>query len=430
MTATGDTGSDGISSARRAFLPSPTLPLAYFAGAHLALATAMAALIVRPGLPGAFHYHPRAIALVHLITLGWISGSILGALYIVGPLALGAPVRATHLDALACVSYWLGAVGVVAAFWTGRYDVLPPASLLVLVPLAFVGARMTRALWRSRTPFGVCLHIVLAFINIIGAGVAGLALAGNRVTGDLPWPPMSLALAHGHLAVLGWAIMMIFGVAYRLIPMFVPAAMPSGPALGISAVLLESGTLGLSVALITGMPLLPWVSCVTAAFVSFFVQIRRIVRQRRARPAELPARDWSTWQTHVAFFYLLLTAGVGIRLGVGETGSALAWVYGVGGLLGFVSQLVVGIQGRLLPLHAWYRSMDRRHGLPPGVSVHRLIEPRFALVIFVLWLIGVPVLLAGLATGRHVFVAAGAVALFGATIVNASYGALMVRRTG
>jgi hypothetical protein len=38
--------------------------------------------LCRPVLPGAFHYHPRLIALLHLVTLGWISGSILGALYI------------------------------------------------------------------------------------------------------------------------------------------------------------------------------------------------------------------------------------------------------------------------------------------------------------------------------------------------------------
>jgi hypothetical protein len=70
----------GISAARRALLPAPTLPLVYFGGAHVALALAFASLLLEPGLPGSFHYHPRLIAVLHLVTLGWMSGSILGAL--------------------------------------------------------------------------------------------------------------------------------------------------------------------------------------------------------------------------------------------------------------------------------------------------------------------------------------------------------------
>src|SRR5688572_14197940 len=108
----------GLSAARRALLPAPTLPLAYFAGAHLALAMACAALVMHPGLPGAFHYHPRLIALVHLVTLGWISGSILGALYIVAPLAFGVAFRAGHADTAASVAFWLGTAAMVSGFGT------------------------------------------------------------------------------------------------------------------------------------------------------------------------------------------------------------------------------------------------------------------------------------------------------------------------
>src|SRR5690606_38895839 len=154
------------------------------------------------------------------------------------------------------------------------------------------------------------LHVWLAFANIVGAGALGVALALNRLTADLPWSPLSLAVAHGHLAVLGWATMMIFGVAYRLIPMFVPAAMPSG-SLAASAVLLEIGTLGLTWSITAGRSGLVWALLVLAAFASFFGQVRRIVREKRPRPVDLPARDWSTWQTHTALLYLFVAAVLG-----------------------------------------------------------------------------------------------------------------------
>jgi hypothetical protein len=86
---------------RRALLPAPEIPLLYFGFAHICLALALAVLAVRPDLPGGFFHHPRMIAVVHLVTLGWISGSILGAFYIVGPLALRLPLRPGKRDRVA-----------------------------------------------------------------------------------------------------------------------------------------------------------------------------------------------------------------------------------------------------------------------------------------------------------------------------------------
>jgi hypothetical protein len=418
----------GHAAGRLAFLPPPALPLVYFAAAHLCLGAAAAALAVRPDLPGGFHYHPRAIALVHLVTLGWISGSILGAFYIVAPLALAMPFRAGRLDAVACALFWAGTAGMVGGFWIGRYDAVGIAALPVLAALGFVGARALRGLGSSRIPPGVKLHVGLAFANIVGAGALGVALAINRLTADLPWSPLSLAVAHGHLAVLGWATMMIFGVAYRLIPMFVPAAMPSGP-LAASAVLLEVGTLGLTWSIVTGGSGLVWAIVVLAAFASFFRQVRRIVRERRPRPVDLPARDWSTWQTHTALLYLFAAAVLGVWLAAGGP-AGLAWAYGIAGLLGFVGQMIAGIQGRLLPMHAWYRAMSRLGGAPPPLSAHGLIVPRLALAVLVLWAGALPLLIAGLSGAGRVLVALGGVTLLAGTIANAWHGALIVVRAG
>ena len=48
----------------------------------------MLALVVDPTLPGASFYHSRMVAIVHLLTVPWLTGSILGAFYIVAPLIL------------------------------------------------------------------------------------------------------------------------------------------------------------------------------------------------------------------------------------------------------------------------------------------------------------------------------------------------------
>ena len=79
-------------------LPTRILPVLYFAFAHIALAVAFAAVAFDPVAVAGFFYHARIVAIIHLVTLGWISGSILGAVYIVGPLALRMPMPARRLD--------------------------------------------------------------------------------------------------------------------------------------------------------------------------------------------------------------------------------------------------------------------------------------------------------------------------------------------
>jgi hypothetical protein len=421
-------GTVGITARRRAFLPSATVPLVYFAGAHACLAAALAVLVVNPGLPGAFVYHPRALALVHLVTLGWISGSILGALYIVAPLAFGVPMRAGRLDAWACGSFWGGTLAMASAFWVGRYGVIGGASLFVLAAIVVVGARVSLGLRQSRVPAGITLHILLAFANITAAGIVGLLLAINRLTGVLPWSPVSLASAHAHLALLGWAMMMIFGVAYRLIPMFVPAAMPAGPRLAVSAVLLEIGTLGVAGSLAVGSSPAPWLVFVVGAMAAFFGVVRTIVRDKRPRPADLPPRDWSTWHTHLALVYLFVATLLGIGVAVFSPSPALLWSYGATGLLGFVVQMVVGIEGRLLPMYAWYRALERGDGVLPDRSAHRLIVPQLSLAVLVSWLVGLPGFAVGLTTGRLTLIASGAAAMLVGTALNGVHLVTLTRR--
>lgn len=417
-----------LSPHRRAFLPPPTLPLVYFAAAHVALAVAAAILVVRPDLPGAFHYHPRMIAVVHLVTLGWISASILGAFYIVAPLAFGMPFPARGLDGAACGSFWVGTVGMICGFWHGHYLVVGIASTAVLAAVMVVAVRALRGLASARLPRGVALHVALAFVNIVIAGSAGLWMAVTRAHAVSTMSPIALAAAHAHVALLGWAVMMIIGVAYRLVPMFLPAAMPTGASLAWSAILLEAGTAGLVWALLTDGPTLPWALVITAAFGVFAGQARRIVSARRPRPVGMSGRDWSAWQTHTAMLWLLAATIAGLTLAAGVAPAAGIWIYGVAGIVGFAAQIVVGIQGRLLPIHAWYRAMTQRDGAPPPRSAHAPGGTRLTIAIFLLWLVAVPGLAVGLATETSIAIAPSALLVLGAVGLQAVRLVIFVRR--
>jgi hypothetical protein len=106
-----------MTSTPRARLPSRLLPTLYVGAAHVALAVAFGAVAADPRGVSGFFYHSRMLAIVHLVTLGWITASILGSLYVVGPIALRMWIPATWLDYTACALVFIGIVGMVAHFW-------------------------------------------------------------------------------------------------------------------------------------------------------------------------------------------------------------------------------------------------------------------------------------------------------------------------
>jgi hypothetical protein len=406
----------------RALVPSAGIPLLYFAFAHVCLAVACAMLAVNPALPGAFFLHPRMVAVVHLVTLGWISASIIGSFYIVGPLALRMPFRPGWGDRAAFAAYAVGVTGMVSQFWSGDYRAMALFALLVVAGVLHVSVRAWSGLSGAVAPWPIKLHVALAFANMLAASVFGAVLGANRAAGWFAWSPIGAAYAHLHLAVVGWATMMFVGLAYRLIPMIVPAMMPSGASLAVSAILIQAGVMVLVWALVRGVGnTSAGALLIVAGLVSFVIHVRLVLRHRLPPPAALPRPDWATRQTHMALLWLLVATGLGLFLalpGPADRVSTWGWTYGTAGLIGFLAQVIVGMQGRLLPMHAWYGAFEAAGYKPPPRSAHSLVHTGLGRAIFFAWTVGVPVLAFGLARAVPVLIAAACAVLFAGTVIG------------
>jgi hypothetical protein len=404
-----------------ALLPARGLPLLYFGFAHVSLVTALATLAIRPDLAAAGVHHPRMVALVHLVTLGWISGSILGAFYIVAPLALRMPFRPGVLDRGGFVAFVAGVAGMAHGFWTGGYVAVAPAAVLALAAMLHVAVRAWRGLPGAPVPFAIKLHVALAFSNMIASGLFGMLVALDRAHGWFAWPPLAASAAHAHLAAVGWALMMVVGLGYRLLPMVLPAAMPAGRSMAWSALLLQAGLVVFLVSVtVTGGTAYAGL-LIIAGLVVFFAHLRAVFGRRLPPPAALPRPDWATRQTLVSLAWLLVAALSGIALTTplpAPWAMPLTWIYGTAGLVGFLAQIVVGIQGRLLPLHAWYGMLEAGGGTPPARSAHVLASPPLARATFGTWAAGVPLLAGGAALGLSIAVAAGAALLCAGVAIN------------
>jgi hypothetical protein len=127
--------------------------------------------------------------------------------------------------------------------------------------------------------------------------------------------------------------------------------------------------------------------------------------------------------------WLLIAAGLGLFLSFSGSRARLlqwGWVYGTAGLIGFLAQVIVGMQGRLLPMHAWYGAFEAGGFKPPPRSAHTLASPVLARAIFVAWTIGVPALAFGLARATPPVTAAASALLVAGVVLGAVQSVRMV----
>jgi len=414
--------------------PHSRLPLLYFSLAHVCLASAFAALALQPQRYSAFFYHPRMVAVVHLVTLGWISASILGALYMIAPMALRTRLPARPADYAAWTVYAIGVTGMVAHFWIDSPKGMVWAAATVTLALLWVAGRTVLALRPSSIPAAVKVHFLFAFLNLLGAATMGLLLGLNKVQPVLGGYVLSNVFAHAHLAALGWATMMVMGAGYRLLPMLLPSAVPEGKAVWATALLLEAGAAGLFGTLILRSRAVALAAVVTVAALALFLrQVLWMRRHPRPAPAALRRPDYGVLHAFQALAYLALAMLLGLALAIAPAAEwklRAALVYGVFGLVGFLAQMVVGVSLRLLPLYAWLRAYEQAGFAAQPLSPHALPARPMQAGGLALWTAGVPLLAAGFALDRTALVSAGAAALFFAVLLGGLGDILLFRRSG
>lgn len=230
-------------------IPSRGLVLLYVTTAHISLALAFALVGLDPLAVAGFFYHSRMVAIVHLVTIGWIAMSILGNVYVVMPMTFGRALPARKGDYAAYALVVIGLIGMVAHFWLAEFSGMAWSAVTAAAGVLHVVVRLVWNLRDARVPGGVKLHLYFASLNVLIAVTMGVLLGFDKVYQFLPGYVLSNVFAHAHLAAVGWVCMMVVGFAYRLLPMLIPAASPIGPTIYVSAIMLETGVVGLFVSL-------------------------------------------------------------------------------------------------------------------------------------------------------------------------------------
>jgi hypothetical protein len=210
---------------------------------------------------------------------------------------------------------------------------------------------------------------------LVGFGLTllfGLVLAADHVWKFLPPATFPLIHAHFHLALLGWMLPMVIGVAARVYPMFLLAREPGGwPGRA------QSWGISLGVpAVVVGILASRWLLVMGALAVTAAVVGHGLWVLDMARTARRPRLDWGLRLVLVGALFLAPATILGLALALDVvSGPRAALAYAVLTLGGWASLTIAGMMLKIVPFLVWYRAYSPHVGRAPVPTLAQLSSP-------------------------------------------------------
>lgn len=412
--------------------PSPAPTSLLLAAEHFGAATfylvlgAIGLVWIAPDLAIGAYPAPRVAGITHLFTLGWLTTTIFGALYQLLPVALAAPLRSVRIGHASFIAFAPGA-GLFAFGVATSNTMLHHAGIaLIATGILLVLGNIGSSLMHARTRDITWSAVVVALCFLASTLVLGVVLLHNIHTGFLAEARVRVLAIHLHVALIGWALMMIVGVSHRLLPMFLLAHGADTRWTRRSIILLSTGVLVLTAGLSLSIVAVQWagVALIECGVGCFLWQARSFHKVRVRKALDTGMRFAAT-----ALAFMTVSAVLGpLVLAGGIAHQRLATAYVVIGLLGGIVLYVIGFFYKIVPLLAWTVRYRGRMGKGPLPTVAEMYSARTAAVQLVLMATGVTLLAAGIGAASSHVTRCGAllflagVTLFVAQILRVSFG--------
>lgn len=325
----------------------------------------------------ASRWTPQALAVTHLLVAGYLLQAMSGALFQFVPVAAGGNVwRPRLMAAIVHPAYIVATLLLAAGFLSGETLLLRLAATCflpaALLQVAVVGAALLRTPARGPTVAALRLAVAgLALTVMLGASLAE-GLAGNH-----GWPLIAMTNVHAAWGLGGWALMLVLGVSYFVVPMFQLTPQYPGRFSRWAPVVLAGLLVVWSVQLfdVAG----DWLAVVWLAGLgvagAYAAVTLRLQHQRRRRIAD------PTFQFFRGAMICLLGAfasgGVMLLFPAFGYEPAVAWWLGVLVIAGTFVSLINGMAYKIVPFLCWLH-LQRLVGVGGVVPNMREIAPERA----------------------------------------------------
>lgn len=366
-------------------------------------------------------YQPRLLAWTHMITLGWLSMAIIGVLYRYVPALVKRPLPAPRIALAQWLSFLLGVVGLIVHFWIGVWSGTAWAAGVLLLSALLLCVNMWPLLWHAPRRGAAEIGIFVATAFLVAAAALGTLLAINKTHPLLPGGLLGNLGAHAHVAAVGWVGVVVCALSFRFLPAFVLAALDASGAAQRLVVGLAAAVGGLAVGLLVRSPYSSVAAlAVAAALLTYAGLVLRVIASH-----QLPL-DWTAWHAVAGAAWCVLATLAGLAVAAtgadSELGAGLSSAYAIAGLLGWFSNLLIGVSYKLFPA---FVSGARSELGRPSVPIALLGVPeKLRPAIFVLYNAGMAMSVGGLTFGLASVLGVGTASL---AVAGSVYGGWTLR---
>ncbi|MHB1283227.1 MAG: hypothetical protein ACYCZI_05030 [Metallibacterium scheffleri] len=378
--------------------------MTYFAAALVALLTAEVLMSVGWGYPDAVLAAPSTLVLVHLVTLGWLSLLLCGALFQFVPVLVAKPLRHPQLPLITLLLLVAGLLTLLSGFLgldgplSACRALFPIASTLLAAGFGLVLWNLGRTLASARPltlPARFVLVGLLSLVATVALGITFALVLGTDVSAPFAVRLFAYGLPLHIIAGLGgWLSLTAMGVSYRLLAMFMLA--PESDRRSTRAVLLfGAGALGVSVlggtvaigfargiAAVLAVAALPGLLAI-ALYVHDLVHLYR-VRKRRVIELNSLMAAAAVASLAIAAVLLVVLAGMG---SLARNAGALVFLI----LFGWLSGLGLAKLYKIIPFLTWLECYGPVLGRAPTPRVQDLVAEQrarwwFAMYFAAVWI--------------------------------------------
>ncbi|MDP3468138.1 MAG: cytochrome C oxidase subunit I [Daejeonella sp.] len=368
-----------------------------------------------------FHQHyfqPQTLAITHLMALGWGTMIILGASHQLLPVLIEG-----KLDSflLALLSFIFAAVGIpllVTGFYlfnTGL--ILQSGAVLINASVICYFLNVITSIGESKKYNIHAFFIATASLWLFTTTFFGLLLVFNFSRSWLPENSIEYLSIHAHMGIAGWFLLVIIGVASRLIPMFLISKYSSPVSLWWIFALINIALLGFIILKSSGAypnfyysPFL----LVLIALILFGYYNYKAFKERIRKHVD---KQMKISLLSVAMLLLPLLSLLVVIYSIRENSrSNMVLLYGFCIFFGWITALIMGMTFKTLPFIIWNKVYQiRAIGKTPAPK--ELFSEILFKVMGLLYLTGFILFFVGILLLNNLLLKTGAVTLLVSAIV-------------
>lgn len=354
--------------------PPISVPLRFFLSAPIFGMLAGALLLWLGPEVLVSRWTPATLAATHLMTAGFMLQAMCGALLQFVPVATGGNIRRPLLVAgFVHPALCAAVICFTAAFLTQRYAWLDLAAMLFASGLGAYVYAVGSAIFRVSGGSTTITALRLALGSLLVTVVSGILLV-QMLQGRIPVPAVSATNVHLAWGLLGWAGLLLIGVAYFVVPMFQMTPHYPQPVQKYLAPSLLAALILWSLQLAADLPahFLTLVATTLLAGPTFFALTTLWLQSKRKRKINDPALQFFRGAMICVLATVLAWLLLQLLPGDGEF-PALPQVLGALILHGIFGSAICGMMYKILPFAMWMNLQQLDPSLATKVNTRKLL---------------------------------------------------------